>query len=105
MKSKTSAFTFIWTEAPTTITSIMDSATRHLCTTETAIFVLESTPCSERTTPIRCRHRKAVRDLRERYAEVLGDETHTGNKQWLVKRIACAIRLRWIQNSKSGIWV
>uniref|UniRef100_A0A7C4LM05 DUF2924 domain-containing protein n=1 Tax=Schlesneria paludicola TaxID=360056 RepID=A0A7C4LM05_9PLAN len=29
-----------------------------------------------------------VNELRARYAEVFGDETHTGNKAWLVKRIA-----------------
>ena len=32
--------------------------------------------------------RMAVKDLRTRYAEVFGDETKTGNKAWLVKRIA-----------------
>ena len=32
--------------------------------------------------------RMAVKDLRERYAELFGDETRTGNKPWLVKRIA-----------------
>src|SRR3954464_6825475 len=32
--------------------------------------------------------RMAVKDLRVRYAEVFGDETKTGNKPWLVKRIA-----------------
>jgi hypothetical protein len=33
-------------------------------------------------------HRMAVKDLRTRYAEVFGEETRTGNKAWLVKRIA-----------------
>src|SRR3954468_17814017 len=33
-------------------------------------------------------NRMAVQDLRARYAEVFGDETKTGNKPWLVKRIA-----------------
>jgi hypothetical protein len=33
-------------------------------------------------------NRMAVKDLRDRYAEVFGDETKTGNKPWLVKRIA-----------------
>lgn len=32
--------------------------------------------------------RMTVKKLRERYAEVFGDETRTGNKAWLVKRIA-----------------
>ena len=32
--------------------------------------------------------RMTVKQLRERYAEVFGDETRTGNKAWLVKRIA-----------------
>jgi hypothetical protein len=32
--------------------------------------------------------RMTVRDLRARYAEVFGEETRTGNKVWLVKRIA-----------------
>ena len=32
--------------------------------------------------------RMTVKELRERYAEVFGDETRTGNKAWLVKRIA-----------------
>ncbi len=32
--------------------------------------------------------RMNVKQLRERYAEVFGDETRTGNKAWLVKRIA-----------------
>jgi hypothetical protein len=32
--------------------------------------------------------RMTVNELRVRYAEVFGDETRTGNKAWLVKRIA-----------------
>ena len=32
--------------------------------------------------------RSSVKELRARYAEVFGDETRTGNKVWLVKRIA-----------------
>jgi len=32
--------------------------------------------------------RMTVKQLRERYAEVFGDETRTGNKVWLVMRIA-----------------
>lgn len=32
--------------------------------------------------------RMTVEQLRERYAEIFGDETRTGNKAWLVKRIA-----------------
>ena len=28
-----------------------------------------------------------VGELRERYAEVFGEETHARNKQWLVKRV------------------
>lgn len=32
--------------------------------------------------------RMTVNELRARYAEVFGDETRTGNKAWLVKRIA-----------------
>jgi hypothetical protein len=32
--------------------------------------------------------RMTVKELRARYAEVFGDETRTGNKAWLVKRIA-----------------
>jgi len=32
--------------------------------------------------------RMTVKQLRVRYAEVFGDETRTGNKAWLVKRIA-----------------
>jgi len=32
--------------------------------------------------------RMGVRELRQRYAEVFGEETRTGNKAWLVKRIA-----------------
>lgn len=32
--------------------------------------------------------RMTVAQLRERYAEVFGDETKTGNKAWLIKRIA-----------------
>lgn len=32
--------------------------------------------------------RMTVKELRMRYAEVFGDETRTGNKVWLVKRIA-----------------
>ncbi|MCP4858658.1 MAG: DUF2924 domain-containing protein [Fuerstiella sp.] len=32
--------------------------------------------------------RMTVKQLRKRYAEVFGDETRTGNKVWLVKRIA-----------------
>lgn len=32
--------------------------------------------------------RMTVKELRSKYAEVFGDETRTGNKAWLVKRIA-----------------
>jgi hypothetical protein len=32
--------------------------------------------------------RMTVKELRSKYAEVFGDETRTGNKTWLVKRIA-----------------
>jgi hypothetical protein len=32
--------------------------------------------------------RLTVKELRARYAEVFGDQTKTGNKTWLVKRIA-----------------
>lgn len=32
--------------------------------------------------------RMTVKELRTKYAEVFGDETRTGNKAWLVKRIA-----------------
>lgn len=32
--------------------------------------------------------RMTVKQLRAKYAEVFGDETRTGNKAWLVKRIA-----------------
>lgn len=32
--------------------------------------------------------RMTIKQLQERYAEVFGDETRTGNKAWLVKRIA-----------------
>ena len=31
--------------------------------------------------------RMTVGELRERYAEVFGEETHARNKQWLVKRV------------------
>jgi hypothetical protein len=33
-------------------------------------------------------HRMTVRELRLKYAEIFNDETRTGNKAWLVKRIA-----------------
>jgi len=36
--------------------------------------------------------RMTVKQLRERYAEVFGDETRTGNKAWLVKRIAWRVQ-------------
>lgn len=36
--------------------------------------------------------RMTVKELRARYAEVFGDETRTGNKAWLVKRIAWRIQ-------------
>jgi hypothetical protein len=36
--------------------------------------------------------RMTVKQLRERYVEVFGDETRTGNKAWLVKRIAWRIQ-------------
>ena len=32
--------------------------------------------------------RMTVRELRNRYAEAFGEETRTGNKPWLVKRVA-----------------
>jgi hypothetical protein len=32
--------------------------------------------------------RLTVKELRARYAEVFGEETHARNKAWLVKRIA-----------------
>ncbi|MEQ8667895.1 MAG: DUF2924 domain-containing protein [Pirellulales bacterium] len=32
--------------------------------------------------------RMTVRELRERYAELFGEETRAGNKAWLIKRIA-----------------
>ncbi|MEX1231121.1 MAG: DUF2924 domain-containing protein [Planctomycetaceae bacterium] len=36
--------------------------------------------------------RMTVKDLKARYAAVFGDETRTGNKAWLVKRIAWRIQ-------------
>jgi len=33
-------------------------------------------------------HRMTVRELRLKYIEIFNDETRTGNKSWLVKRIA-----------------
>lgn len=36
--------------------------------------------------------RMTVTQLRERYAEVFGDETRSGNKAWLIKRIAWRIQ-------------
>jgi hypothetical protein len=36
--------------------------------------------------------RMTVRELRERYAEVFGEETPADNKAWLVKRIAWRIQ-------------
>ena len=37
--------------------------------------------------------RMTVKQLREHYAEVFGDETRTGNKAWLVKRIAWRLQV------------
>jgi hypothetical protein len=33
-------------------------------------------------------HRMTVKDLRRKFVEVFGDETRSGNKAWLIKRIA-----------------
>jgi len=37
--------------------------------------------------------RMTVRELRERYAEVFGEETPADNKAWLVKRIAWRLQV------------
>lgn len=43
--------------------------------------------------------RMTVKDLRVRYAEVFDDETRTGNKAWLVKRIAWRVQA----NAEGGL--
>lgn len=43
--------------------------------------------------------RMTVKDLRSRYAEVFGDETRTGNKAWLLKRITWRLQA----NAEGGL--
>lgn len=43
--------------------------------------------------------RMTIRELKSKYEEVFGDETRTGNKAWLVKRIAWRIQA----NAEGGL--
>ena len=40
------------------------------------------------TKDVSAMQRMTVKELRRKFAEVFGDETRSGNKAWLIKRIA-----------------
>ena len=47
--------------------------------------------------------RMTVGELRARYAEVFGEETHARNKQWLVKRVIWRLQSMSEGNGTPGV--